>query len=981
MFWFFPLKKLKKHFKFVFFGIVLVLGLLAAYLESTATAAGNPHTRNPVLLMKVQSDQQHREENEEPHTAQWKNLEQRWSPEFRGQANLHIFEDWCGSSVEQLRKNLHFPLYPHKRTTVRKLAVAPRWTDYGLRIFGYIHPYKEGEFQFAVASDDNSEFWLSRNEKPEELQLLAFVGKRGREWTAPGEFGKYRSQISQPVHLSMKRYYFEVLHKQDGGGTDHVEVAWRLRQAGSQFTLISSRSLSLYTNESSLLLDEVLHIPQSPASHRRAVWHSTHTAEMLKPDPRDSFHLLPFIKESHLEQVLPDCIYSPSYLLSPGSPLMRYQGLHFVHLSYVYPNDYTRLTHMEAENKCFYHGDGYHSDRSGFSRFMRMDPPMRPKQRRVSWPGWEGPGGILPDSEEQLFEYVDQEVLERLEREREGERIQGQDVKQGELERERGGERQSLGLGQRIQGQREKEAELERQRKGERQVEVEKQEQKAVRPRQRTRVRQGEGVRRRGGVKQREGVQEAVKEERLKSVKHVDYGDDFDDYTSKRRSKLHSVRGEGVPTQNKRRRRTAAAPGVKPTPIPVNLRLKYKDLAPTARARSLQTGQKMVKRGAAGKHQEILLLQGDWEQEDYRNELFINPAFYDQAVDWEQTFDVKKLDFAGQRSDWMDLHCNVSGNLVLSETEALGVVRSYMEKLNARNKGLYSLKRVVNVEKRLDAVQGSRYLLDLELLEGGARMVRLSQFVFALNPLPLARGGSPRLRPHPNPPPPREPLLCRPLGLTRRNEVMVHFIVPVKDQARWVQQFITDMEELYRETGDENFNVIITDYSSTDMDVERALRRAALPRFQYVKLGGNFERSAGLQAGINLIQDNSSIVFLCDLHIHFPASILDSIRKHCVEGRLVFAPIVLRMDCGASPQEPDGYWEVNGFGLLGLYKSDLDSVGGMNTREFRDRWGGEDWELLDRIVQAGLDVERIYLRKFFHHFHSKRGMWNRRVRS
>ncbi|XP_041111244.1 beta-1,4-N-acetylgalactosaminyltransferase 3 isoform X1 [Polyodon spathula] len=965
MMWFFPLKKLKKHFKFVFFGCVLVLGLLAVYLEYAATDAGNLHTGNPVLLKKeVRSDQQHRE----PHTTQWKNLEQRWSPEFRGQANLHIFEDWCGSSVEQLRKNLHFPLFPHKRTMVRKLAVAPRWTDYGLRIFGYIHPYKEGEFQFAVASDDNSEFWLSRNEKPEELQLLAFVGKRGREWAAPGEFGKYPSQISQPVHLSMKRYYFEVLHKQDGGGTDHVEVAWRLKQAGSQFTLISSIALSLYTNESSLLLDEVLHIPQSPASHRRAVWHSTHAVEMLKPEPRDTFFQLPFIKESHLEQVLPDCVYSPSYLLSPGSPLSRYQGLHFVHLSYIYPNDYTRLAHMEAENKCFYHGSAYHSDRLGFSRFMRMDPPKHPKQWRMSWPGWGGPGGILPDSEEQLFDYVDQEVLER---EREGERIQVQDAKPGVLERERGEGRQSLGLGQRIQGQRE-EGKLERQRKGERQVVVRQ------RPGQRTRMRQGEGVRRRRSVKQREVVQETVKEERLKPAKHLDYGDDFDDYTSKRRSKLHSVRGDGVSARNKLSRRAAAsAPGVKPTLIPVNQRLKHKDLAPTARARRLQSRQKRVMRGAAGKSQDILLLQGDREQMDYRDEPFINPTFYDQAVDWEQTFDVKNLDFASQRSDWMDLHCNVSGNLVLSETEALGVVRSYMEKLNARNKGLYSLKRVVNVEKRLDLVQGSRYLLDLELLEGGARVVRLSQFVFALNPLSLAHGSSPRL----HPPLPKEPLLCRPLGLTPRNEAMIHFIVPVKDQARWVQQFITDMEELYRETGDENFNVIITDYSSTDMDVGRALRRAALPRFQYVKLGGNFERSAGLQAGINLIQDNSSIVFLCDLHIHFPTSILDSIRKHCVEGRLVFAPIVLRMNCGASAQEPDGYWEVNGFGLLGLYKSDLDSVGGMNTREFRDRWGGEDWELLDRIVQAGLDVERIYLRKFFHHFHSKRGMWNRRLRS
>ncbi len=96
--------------------------------------------------------------------------------------------------------------------------------NYGQRLRGYICPPFTGNYIFWIASDHNSELWLSTDDAPGNKAKIASVSGRtlSRQWS------KYDSQQSEPIHLiAGRQYYIEALHK-EGTGNDNLAVGWQL---------------------------------------------------------------------------------------------------------------------------------------------------------------------------------------------------------------------------------------------------------------------------------------------------------------------------------------------------------------------------------------------------------------------------------------------------------------------------------------------------------------------------------------------------------------------------------------------------------------------------------------------------------------------------------------------------------------------------------------------------------------------------------
>jgi hypothetical protein len=140
-----------------------------------------------------------------------------------------ILREWWtginGTAVSALTSDADYPDNPSGSDQLTSLEGPINWADnYGTRIRGYLYPPETGDYTFWIASDDNSELWLSTDGTVDNADLIAEVTgwTNSREWDKDTEPDQESAAITLTVG---NKYYIEILQKEGTGG-DNIAVAW-----------------------------------------------------------------------------------------------------------------------------------------------------------------------------------------------------------------------------------------------------------------------------------------------------------------------------------------------------------------------------------------------------------------------------------------------------------------------------------------------------------------------------------------------------------------------------------------------------------------------------------------------------------------------------------------------------------------------------------------------------------------------------------
>lgn len=132
------------------------------------------------------------------------------------------FEGVTGTSVSNLLNHAKFPDNPDSEEFLPSFSGHQHGNSYGSTMRAYLLVPKTGNYRFWIASDDGGQ--LLFNKLPSRDRAVERATVPGH--TNPYQYDKYPEQRSELVALTAGQVCYIEARQKEGGGDDHVSVAW-----------------------------------------------------------------------------------------------------------------------------------------------------------------------------------------------------------------------------------------------------------------------------------------------------------------------------------------------------------------------------------------------------------------------------------------------------------------------------------------------------------------------------------------------------------------------------------------------------------------------------------------------------------------------------------------------------------------------------------------------------------------------------------
>lgn len=272
-------------------------------------------------------------------------------------------------------------------------------------------------------------------------------------------------------------------------------------------------------------------------------------------------------------------------------------------------------------------------------------------------------------------------------------------------------------------------------------------------------------------------------------------------------------------------------------------------------------------------------------------------------------------------------------------------------------------KRVINGYVRHNPMRGNEYIIDAEFADPRDHWKLLQTRVSIL-----------------------KPLATNYLTLPDNNnvETAVNFIVPITKVSNRFVEFMEMYDTMYL-SASAKVNLVLSVYGADDVAfVNNILKayRTKYPKasFAVVEGQGGFSRGKALNLGMSHLHPED-LAFLCDVDMEVGPSFMNRCRKNTIRGKRVYYPEFFKLYNldyvyyhGQKPsrinlKRSHGHWAYYSFGMVCIYKSDYDRVGGMNNNIVG--WGEEDVNFFERVLRKKVEVLRAPDTSLKHRWHEK----------